>query len=110
MSDLQLCPIILRTAQSFVNERHRHNSPLQGHKFSISLTDNEELVGVSTMKAVGFREDGMTKDSSNGWNMPGRRRTAPERCPKGSKIRWMINFEERKNGAKNTYEIKENDT
>lgn len=44
MSDL--CPITLRTARQFVKEKHRHNSPPQGHKFSIGLTVDNELVGV----------------------------------------------------------------
>jgi len=41
-----LCPVTLRTAQAFVREHHRHNSPPQGHKFSIGLMDNGTLVGV----------------------------------------------------------------
>jgi hypothetical protein len=154
--NLQLCPITLRLAQSFVRENHRHNSPPQGHKFSIGLTNNDKLIGViiagrpiarahddgftievtrccvhenernansklyaaairaaramgyrrvisytlpeesgATMKAVGFRKDGMTKYNPNGWNMPGRPRTEPERYPKGDKIRWILNFAEK---------------
>ena len=43
---LLLRPITLQTAQNFVKEHHRHNSPPQGHKFSIGLTNNGNLVGV----------------------------------------------------------------
>jgi hypothetical protein len=42
----ELCPISLRTAVQFVKDYHRHNSPPQGHKFSIGLTVDGKLVGV----------------------------------------------------------------
>jgi hypothetical protein len=41
-----LRPTTLREARKFVREHHRHNSPPQGHKFSIGLTDDGELIGV----------------------------------------------------------------
>ena len=144
-----VCPITLRTAQAFVREHHRHNEPTSGHKFSIGLTDNEQLIGVVTvgqpisrhqsdgytaevtrccvlddcrnansklyaaairaafamgyrrvitytlpsesgasLKAVGFRVDGITQYNPNGWNMPGRPRKQPKRYPAGPKVRW----------------------
>jgi hypothetical protein len=42
----KLFPITLREAQGFVKENHRHNSPPQGHKFSIGLNDGSKLIGV----------------------------------------------------------------
>jgi len=152
----ELCPITLRAAQAFVREHHRHNDPQQGHKFSIGLTENGQLVGIVTvgqpiartqndgytaevtrccvleghrnansklyaaairaaramgyrriltytlpsesgasLKAVGFRMDGMTRYNANGWNMPGRPRKTSERYPAGPKVRWIIKFGER---------------
>jgi hypothetical protein len=41
-----LQPILLKEAQSFVNEYHRHNVSPQGHKFSIGLNDGEKIIGV----------------------------------------------------------------
>ena len=49
----------------------------------------------ASLRAVGFRADGMTKHNANGWNMPGRPRKTPERYPAGAKTRWIIIFEER---------------
>ena len=42
----ELRPIPLRSAQSFVDEHHRHNAAPQGHKFSIGLWSGKRLVGV----------------------------------------------------------------
>lgn len=43
---LRLRPISLREANRFVEERHRHSDPKQGHKFSIACFDGERLAGV----------------------------------------------------------------
>lgn len=43
---LVLRPITLREANAFVEARHRHHGPKQGHKFAISCYQGEELVGV----------------------------------------------------------------
>ena len=40
------CLITLRTAQNFVREYHRHNDPPIGHKFSIGLMKEDQLIGV----------------------------------------------------------------
>jgi hypothetical protein len=48
----------------------------------------------ASLRAVGFRPDGVTKVNPNGWNMPGRPRKKPERYPKGPKIRWSMVFGE----------------
>lgn len=42
----ELTPITLREARDFVREHHRHNSPPQGHKFSVGLTQDGTLIGV----------------------------------------------------------------
>jgi hypothetical protein len=47
----------------------------------------------SSLKAVGFQFDGMTKYYPNGWDMPGRPRKKPARYPDGPKIRWRRVFE-----------------
>jgi hypothetical protein len=46
----------------------------------------------ASLRAVGFRYDGMTKNYPNGWDMPGRPRKKPARYPKGPKIRWRKDF------------------
>ena len=43
----------------------------------------------ASLKAVGFRVDGITQYNANGWNMPGRPRKQPERYPAGPKKRWV---------------------
>jgi hypothetical protein len=49
----------------------------------------------ASLKAVGFRMDGMTQYNSKGWDMPGRPRKTPEKYPVGPKMRWI-----KENGAK----------
>lgn len=46
MPDLDLIPVRLSDAQSFVALHHRHHEPPRGHKFSIGLATGGELVGV----------------------------------------------------------------
>ena len=43
---LELQPITLRDARSFVNQCHRHHRAPQGGKFAIGCNDGTELVGV----------------------------------------------------------------
>lgn len=43
---LYLVPVSLATAQQFVTMWHRHLPPPRGHKFSIGVADDEQLVGV----------------------------------------------------------------
>lgn len=148
----KLCPISLRQAQAFVGEHHRHNSPPQGHKFSIGLMENGTLIGVviagnpiarkqrdgytaeitrccvldgyrnansklyaaalrtakamgyrrvltytllnesgASLRAVGFRHDGLT--GIGNWNTKKRPRAMPEKYPTGRKNRWVKIFE-----------------
>lgn len=46
----------------------------------------------ASLKAVGFRADGMTKNSPDGWDMPGRPRRKPTKYPYCQKIRWIREF------------------
>ena len=43
---LEIVPVTFRQACAFVNEHHRHNVAPRGHKFSIGLQRDGELVGV----------------------------------------------------------------
>lgn len=44
-----IIPINLKQANEFVAKYHRHHKPVQGHKLSIGLSENNELVGVAIM-------------------------------------------------------------
>ena len=46
MGELEIIPITFRKAKQFIAENHRHSKPPQGHKFSIGLQLENELVGV----------------------------------------------------------------
>jgi len=43
---LELVPIDLSEANLFVERNHRHHRAVVGHKFSIGLSNGEEIVGV----------------------------------------------------------------
>lgn len=43
---MKVIPLDLKRANDFVALHHRHNDPTSGHKFSIGLEVNGELVGV----------------------------------------------------------------
>lgn len=45
---LYIAPITLAKAKEFILENHRHNKPPTGHKFSISVWNNDGMVGVAT--------------------------------------------------------------
>ena len=46
--ELQIRPIGLRAENAFVAEHHRHHGPTRGHKFSISVTDDQgQIRGVA---------------------------------------------------------------
>jgi hypothetical protein len=57
----------------------------------------------ASLKAVGFTLDGETQSSPNGWNVPSRPRTTPDKYPDGIKLRWVkVLYEEtRQNGRNN---------
>lgn len=44
---LQITPISLREANTFVEEHHRHHGPTVGQKFSIAVSEGEKVVGVA---------------------------------------------------------------
>lgn len=43
---LELCPVTFAEACAFIGANHRHHSPPRGHKFSIGVEQDGELVGV----------------------------------------------------------------
>lgn len=43
-----------------------------------------------TLKAVGFKKDGIVKGKATGWDNLSRRRLMPERYPTGDKQRWVL--------------------
>ena len=59
---LTLRPITLRAACAFIAEHHRHNKPPRGHKFSISVWNDDCMVGVATAGRPVARayDDGLT--------------------------------------------------
>ena len=62
MSALRIVPCDFPTAVAFVAMHHRHHQPPVGHKFSIGLADNDELVGVAIVGRPVARayQDGLT--------------------------------------------------
>ena len=46
MTELSICPVTLKEANTFVDKYHRHHRPVQGHKFSIGVKNGDKLVGV----------------------------------------------------------------
>jgi hypothetical protein len=44
---LEIVPLTLAEANAFVARRHRHHGPVVGHKFSIGVGRNGEIVGVA---------------------------------------------------------------
>jgi hypothetical protein len=41
---LHLAPISLRAANTFVDEVHRHHGSVRGHRFSVSVVDDDDVV------------------------------------------------------------------
>lgn len=59
---LEIRPITFRAACAFVKRLHRHNKPPRGHKFSVALWTDAELVGVAMAGRPVARafDDGLT--------------------------------------------------
>lgn len=59
---MKIVPITLKTANEFVAKHHRHHKPSVGHKFSIGLSNNDDLIGVAIMGRPVARgsDDGFT--------------------------------------------------
>jgi hypothetical protein len=45
---LRIVPLTLREARVFIKSHHRHHGPPVGHKFSVGVLRDGELVGVAT--------------------------------------------------------------
>jgi hypothetical protein len=63
---LEIRPITLRAACTFIAAHHRHNKPPRGHKFSVAVYDGEHLVGVATAGRPVARhyDDGLTLEAN----------------------------------------------
>lgn len=61
---LTVIPITLREANAFVKNFHRHNKPVQGHKFCIGAMYNSTLVGVGVVgrPVSATLQDGVTAE------------------------------------------------
>ena len=59
---LEIRPITLREANAYVGQHHRHNMPVNGHKWSIACYDGERLCGVAIAGQPVARklDDGLT--------------------------------------------------
>ena len=56
--NMKIVPITLKVANQFVTEHHRHHKPSVGHKFSIGLSNDDNLIGVAIMgRPVARRSD-----------------------------------------------------
>lgn len=44
---MKVIPLTLRQANDFVRQHHRHSKPVRGHRFSIGLEVDGDLVGVA---------------------------------------------------------------
>lgn len=62
MGNLEIVPIDLAEAKVFINTHHRHHIAPVGHKFSLGLSDGEQIVGVATIGRPVSRhlDDGFT--------------------------------------------------
>ena len=59
---MRLQTITLKEANSFVAKNHRHHAPVQGHKFSLSVYEGDEIHGVAIVgrPVSRFLDDGLT--------------------------------------------------
>jgi hypothetical protein len=59
---VKIVPITLKAANEFVAKHHRHHKPSVGHKFSIGLSNDDNLIGVAIMGRPVARnsDDGFT--------------------------------------------------
>ena len=59
---VEIIPISLKLANEFVEKHHRHNRRVQGHKWSLGLYKNGELIGVGIVGRPVARllDDGLT--------------------------------------------------
>ena len=59
---LELCPVTLAEANAFVDAHHRHRAAVVGHKFSVAVSLNGQVVGVAIVGRPVNRhlDDGVT--------------------------------------------------
>ena len=60
---LTLTPITLAEANEFIRMHHRNHKPVVGHKFSIAVSDDEEVVGVAIIGRP------ISRHLDNGWTL-----------------------------------------
>jgi len=60
---LELSPITLLEANAFVARHHRNHRPVVGHKYSIAVSDNSEVVGVAIIGRP------VSRHLDNGWTL-----------------------------------------
>jgi len=46
---LKIVPVELKEANVFISQHHRHHKPVKGHRFSIGVTKENNLVGVAVV-------------------------------------------------------------
>ena len=70
---MNLKPISLKTAKEFVGAHHRHNTPPQGHKFSVGLEQDGQLIGVAIVgrPIARHNDDGYTAEVTRCCVLPG---------------------------------------
>jgi hypothetical protein len=61
---MQIVPLSLKAANSYILANHRHHGKVQGHKFSVGLQMNGELVGCAVVGRPIARmlDDGLTAE------------------------------------------------
>lgn len=59
---LDIVPITLQEANTFVERYHRHHKPVTGHKFSVACVDDEKIVGVAIVgrPVARYLDNGLT--------------------------------------------------
>jgi hypothetical protein len=73
MTRLALIPLKLAEANSFISEHHRHHRAVQGHKFSLGATLDDQLVGIAIVgrPVSRIRDDGRTLEVTRLCVIPG---------------------------------------
>ena len=79
-----------RNANSMLYAAALRAARAMGYRRVITYTLPEE--SGASLKAVGFRNDGLTKYNPHGWDMPGRPRRKPKKYPYCQKVRWIKEF------------------
>lgn len=59
---MEIIPITLKEANSYVTEHHRHHGKVAGCKFALGLTEKSQLIGVAICgrPVSRFLDDGLT--------------------------------------------------